>query len=137
VIPVAQADVEARLRRTLTTDEVAALPGIVAEAGAFIEGYLGEIYDPTDNPAPGPVVIVTSRVCARMMTDTGAIPANADSLSRSMGPLSATTHYVDGSTAGGPWLTKADKIALTPYRAFGVRSVPLVREIPADVVSGS
>jgi hypothetical protein len=80
-----------------------------------------------DDDVPTAVIIATSRVAARMLTDTGVLPAQADSRSQGMGPFSTTTHYVEGSTSGGPWLTKSDKIALTPYR-IGMHSVPLVRE---------
>lgn len=126
MIPVVQTDVEARLRRVLTAGEATFLPGVVAEASAFIEGYLGVMYDEGDI-VPGAVVIATSRVAARMLADTGGFPAQADSRSQGMGPFSVTTHYVEGSTAGGPWLTKSDRIALTPYR-IGMHNVPLIRE---------
>lgn len=127
MIPVAQSDVEARLRRTLTTGEVGDLPGVVTEASALVEGYLGVIYA-DDAEVPAAVVVTTSRVAARIFsTAPNALPAGGDSRSQSMGPLSATVHYVADSTSGGPWLTKSDKMMLTPYRV-GVRSVPLVRE---------
>jgi hypothetical protein len=126
VIPVTKPDVEARLRRTLDGDEVSQLDGETDEASALVEGYLRVEYD-VDNPAPLAVIVVTSRVIARMIGDTGAFPAQADSLSRGMGPFSATTHLVADSTSGGPWLTKSDKMALAPFRV-GVVSVPLTRE---------
>lgn len=128
MIPVTQQDVEARLRRSLVVPgEVAQLPGEVAEASVLVEGYLRVEYD-TDNPAPTAVIVVTSRVIARMVTDLGGIPAQADSLTRGMGPFSATTHLVADSTSGGPWLTKSDKMALEPYRVGGVACIPLTRE---------
>lgn len=127
MISVAQADVEARLRRVLTTAEVTYLPGVIDEASAFVEGYLGVIYA-DDDDVPDAVTIAMSRVVARMLSDTGVFPAQADSRSTGMGPFSVTTHYVEGSTSGGPWLTKSDKIALDPYRVGGFTSMRLVRE---------
>lgn len=127
MIPVVQEDVEARLRRDLDEElEVPFLAGIIAEASAFIEGYLGVAYA-TGDDVPDAVIIATSRVVARMLTDTGGVPAQADSRSQGMGPFNVTTHYVEGSTSGGPWLTKSDKIALTPFRV-GMHSVALIRE---------
>lgn len=114
------------MRRVLTASEVTFLPGVADEASAFLEGYLGVVYA-EDDEVPDAVIITLSRVAARMLNDTGTVPAQADSVSRGMGPFNATTHYVEGSTSGGPWLTKSDKVALTPYRV-GMRSVRLVRE---------
>lgn len=129
MIPVIQKDVEDRLRRPLVDpDEVDVLAGVVEEAGVLIEGYLRVEYDPTSNPAPRPVVIIASRVVARMIGDSLGLPAQADSLTRGMGSFSATTHLVADSTSGGPWLTKTDKMALEPYRIGGVACLPLTRE---------
>lgn len=130
MIPVTQQDVEDRLRRELTDDELEALPGANAEASALVEGYLGLQYDPDDPEAPIPaaVVVTTSRVIARMYeTATSALPAGVDSLSRGMGSLSASTHFVADATSGGPWLTTVDKTTLAPYRTGGVQCVPLAR----------
>ena len=129
MILVAQSDVEARLRRALTTGEITRLPGVADEASALVEGYLGVTYSLNPRP-PEAVVIATSRVTARVFTtDPNALPAGGDSRSQGMGSFSATVHYVADSTSGGPWLTKSDKMMLAPYRV-GVRSVPLVREGP-------
>lgn len=133
MIPVTQQDVQARLRRDLTDGEAELLPGVLDEATTLIEGYLAVIYD-EDDTVPPAVIVVTSRVTARMIDDTGALPAQADSLTRGMGPFSATTHLVADSTSGGPWLTKSDKMALEPYRVGGVQSVPLIREGRLDPV---
>ena len=130
MIPVIQQDVEDRLRRTLTAGEVTYLDGVNTEASALVEGYLGFEYDPDDAEVeiPLPVVVTVSRVMARMYERSTASPAGVDSLSRGMGPLSATTHYVADATSGGAYLTNADKTTLDPYRGSGgVQCVPLVR----------
>lgn len=120
---------EARLRRILIDpDEVDVLEGVVDEATVLIEGYLQIEYDDDDNPAPRAVVVVTSRVVARILDSPTGISPQAESLTRGMGPFSATTSLVADSMTGGPWLTKTDKMALEPYRAGGVQSVPLTRE---------
>ena len=126
MIPVVQADVEKRLKRELTDDESAELPGCAEEASVLVEGYLAYQYA-TSESIPFAVTVVTSRVASRMLVDNG-LPAQADSLTRGMGPFSATTHLVSDSTSGGPWLSKGDKIALEPYRIGGMVTIPLVRE---------
>jgi hypothetical protein len=128
VIPVTQDDVQARLRRDLTDDEAEQFDGLAEEANALVEGYLAIVYD-DDDTVPRPVIVVTSRAIARMFKDDG-LPSQADSLTRGMGPFSATTHLVADSTSGGPWLTKSDKMALEPYRKGGVSSISLTREDP-------
>jgi hypothetical protein len=129
MIPVAQQDVEARLQRTLTTDEVEWLPGVTDEASALVETYLGVTYGPTDT-IPGPIGITTSRVAARVLATTGAnqIPVGLDQRSAGMGPFNASLHFISDSTSGGPWLSAVDKIVLNPYRVGAVQSVPLNRE---------
>lgn len=127
MIPVAQSEVENRLRRPLTSEEEEYLPGIVDEASALVEGYLGVCYDEAA-AVPEAVTVVTSRVVSRILTST-TMPSQAESSSRGMGPFSAQISYVADSTSGGPWLTKSDRMTLAPYRARGAVSVPLVREI--------
>jgi hypothetical protein len=137
VIPVSQTDVENRLQRDLSTDEVGYLPGTADEASALVEGYLGVCYaDGAD--VPDAVTVVTSRVVARLLT-SNSIPSQVESASRSMGPFSAQLSFVADSTSGGPWLTKSDKMTLAPYRARGAVSIPLVRESASvtTVESGS
>jgi hypothetical protein len=129
VIPVAQADVEARLQRDLTAGEIEWLPGVVDEASALVETYLG-VYYQTGDTIPGPITITTSRVAARVLTSTGAtpFPVGMDQRSVGMGPFNASLHYVADSTSGGPWLTAVDKTVLNPFRVGAVQSVPLTRE---------
>lgn len=126
MIPVVQSDVEARLRRDLTGSEETYLPGIAEEASALIEGYLGVCYA-EGGDVPNAVTITTSRMVARIMSMSSP-PSQADSVTRGMGPFSATQSYVADSTSGGPWLTKSDRMALAPYRERGAISIPLVRE---------
>lgn len=126
MIPVVQADVEARLRRALTGGEVTYLPGVAEEASVLVEGYLGVCYA-EDGDIPSAVTVTTSRVAARII-ESDSLPSQAESTSRGMGPFSAQHTYAADSTAGGPWLTKSDRMALAPYRARGAISVPLIRE---------
>lgn len=127
MIPVTEADVKARLRRTLTADELEYLPGVAAEASSLIEGYLGVTYG-GDIAVPEAVTVIASRVAARVLTLPEGAAGLADSRTAGMGPFSATINFATDSSSGGPWLTKSDRIALAPYRDRGAISVPLVRE---------
>jgi hypothetical protein len=79
---------------------------------------------------PRPVIVVASRVAARILTmsenDVPALPT--DTFTRGMGPFSATHTFTQDSTSGGPWLTKTDKVMLAPFRLGGAMTIPLVRE---------
>ena len=127
MIPVSEDDVKARLRRDLSSTEIEFLPGIVDEASALLEGYLGVCYG-DDETVPTAVVVIASRVAARILTMPEGPAGLADSRTSALGPFSATIQYSTDSSSGGPWLTKSDRIALAPYRARGAISVPLVRE---------
>lgn len=115
--------------KPLTEAQEELLPEVNLEASVFVEGYLGVTYG-EDDDIPEAVTVVTSRVMARMYTSASstAMPFGADQRSAGMGPFNASVHFTEGSTAGGPWLSKSDKITLAPYRASGCVSVPLVRE---------
>jgi len=131
--------VQARLRRNLTTDEINWLPGAAEEASALLEGYLGVCYA-EGAEVPEAVIVVASRIVARILLLPDGAAALEDSRTRGMGPFSATTTLATDNSAGGPWLTKSDKMALAPYRARGAVSIPLVREsasVICEVEAGS
>ena len=107
-----QADVEARLRRVLTTEESTYIYPQIAEAQALVIGYVGTDFSTLD-AIPGAVTIVTSRMVARVL-EAGA---GGSTQQQSAGPFS--TSFVSGSTSGNPWLAAADKITLKPYRVMG------------------
>ena len=115
-IPVTQQDVEDRLRRSMTNDEIAQMDGVAAEAGAQVEGHLMFTYADTDT-VPAAVTIVTSRIVARVFNTPSSVQDGTTSRSASMGPLSATTQFLEGATNGGPWLSKLEKAMLNPYAA--------------------
>lgn len=113
-----QDDVEARLGRELTTAEIARLPGLLEEASAIVEGYLGVVYT-TDDTVPPQVAIVVSRMVSRALTTS--IPDGVKS--EAAGPYQRS--YSDG--ASSLWLSKYDKLALRNVSG-GVVSVPLRSE---------
>lgn len=121
-------DVATRLARPLTAAETAAVSGLIEEATALVEGYLGRGWvDAFDVPTA--VKVVTSRVVARALTGGSRFPPGASQVGSAMGPLTHTTTFAaDVETGQQVWLGKADKIALSPYLRRGVvTNVPMFR----------
>lgn len=117
------ADVGDRLGRSLTAAETAKADGLLEEASALVIGYLG--CDPTDTSVEPPtvplaVVIVVSRMVARVFEQTASVAEfGSEATTDSTGPFSTTVRYGAGTTSGAPWLTKADKLTLRPFRCDG------------------
>lgn len=90
--------------------------------------------DPDTGLVPEPVVIVTSRIVARVLTQNAAMSASltgATAATDTAGPFSQTRQYPAGLTSGQPWMTKADREVLAPYqcaaasgKAFEIDTVP-------------
>lgn len=114
----AQADVETRLGRELAEDEIARLDGLLAEASALVEGYLGIRYN-DDDDVPPQVVIVVSKIVARALGRSSEIEGMAAAMeSANSGPFGA--RFRESSV----FLTKADKLMLRPIGG-GFRSIAL------------
>ena len=119
VVPVvalaSPTDVEARIGRQLTEDETSAVGGLLDEASAMVEGYLGRA---VPAPVPAPVTIVVSRMVARVLespTDGFA----AESLQQTAGPFSHSVRFAAGASGGSPWMTAGDRMVLRRYRRSG------------------
>lgn len=110
----ARADVEARLRRSLTDAEAGEqdkwVNGALEEASLLVTSYCGRTFD---DEVPNEVRVVTSRVAARGVTSarTDAAASQTDQADI----WQRTIAYQPDSTSGGMWLTKADKLMLGPY----------------------
>lgn len=116
------ADVEARLRRDLTTDEADHVEDLLNEASALVRGYLGGEPDPDDyDETTDAIVIVTSQMVARVFReeDSGSAVFAASQTSQVAGPYSQQLTFQQGANTGGPWLDGKDKIMLRPYRVSG------------------
>ncbi|QDF19740.1 head-to-tail adaptor [Mycobacterium phage LilSpotty] len=107
-------DVVDRLGRPLTTDEASRAEGLLAEASALVEGWLGSVAD----PVPDAVSIVVSRMVARALTASTPVPGLSDQ-NMSAGPFEVRNRFTPEASSGGVWLTRQDKIMLRP---FGNRS---------------
>ena len=112
----AQADVEARLGRSLTEAEAARLPSLVDDASAVLIGYCGQDFEPPAFDAyPVAVVGVVAKMVARAFDRAGAGGSYVDQ--EGTGPY--TVRYSAASSGGDVWLSAADKLALRPYRRGG------------------
>ncbi|MFE7717490.1 hypothetical protein ACFU44_00385 [Nocardia rhizosphaerihabitans] len=113
-----QVDVEAALGRELTAAETDRVNSLLDEASDIIAGYLHpKTYDPT----PDPIRRVVARMVARVyQSPTDAIGVQGEQMSAGAFQVSHT--FIPDSRTGGPWLSKADKIALRGYK-FGAVSV--------------
>lgn len=102
MILATQTDVETRLGRDLTDDETDRLPGLLEEASAIVEGYVGVTYT-EDDEIPSSVAVVVSKIVARCL----ATPTQEGPASLQAGPFQVT--YRDNTNL---WLSKSDKLML-------------------------
>lgn len=103
-------DVVDRLGRPLTTDEASRVDGLLNEASALVEGWLGF----TPDPVPSAVEIVVSRIVARTLTTSTPVPGLSDQ-QMTAGVFGVMNRFTAESSSGGVWLTRQDKIMLRPY----------------------
>lgn len=126
--PLATAsDVETRLGRSMSTAEsTKADPGLLEEASVKVLAHMGLAEDYYDSVTiPATVVIVTSRMVARVLEQSGAgIVPGVQQQGATTGPFSSQTTFVAGSSNGSPWLTRSDRADLdnviAANKAFGV-----------------
>lgn len=102
------------------------LEWLMREAEAVIRSYRPALPEHVDE-WPNAAKVVAMRVVSRAF-DAGDVPAGASSLNTSAGPFSMSTSFEAGSTNGGVWLSKQDRILLRG-RGGGAYSVNMM---PAD-----
>lgn len=123
-------DLAARLGRDLTEAELAAAPGVIAEASALVAGYLGRDWPALDD-VPGAVRIACSRMVARAMTAGSVnLPAGTSEFGSSLSVMSHTVKLGDDVVIGNPWLSRTDRTTLAPY----VLRQPVVNVPMYDVI---
>jgi len=126
-----QTDVEQRLRRELTEAESDYLDGMIEEAQLLVLSYLGHRTTPyTTGQVPQAIRVVTSRMVARVIQEADTAPEyfGASQIGETAGPFSQQVTFQTGSRLGSPWLAKADRETLNPYRhsgkAFSIDTAP-------------
>ena len=117
-------DVVAALGRPLTSAETTAVANVLEQASDLVVGYLGVWPD----PIPGPVARVVASMVAAVFDKPSITTADYDASGYSTSrEYAQVTVGVESATSSGPWLTKALKMRLSPFRP-GVRSVGMVSE---------
>lgn len=117
-----QEDVKKRLRRELTDAEIEYLDGMIEEAQALVLGYLGCPPEKYSDDVPGGIVLVTSRMVARVISEGELLQPEtfgATQAGITAGPYSQQVTFSAGSRTGAPWLTRPDKTILDQYRCSG------------------
>lgn len=119
-----QPDVEARLARPLTESEITKADGLLDEASALVRAYLGD--DPTvvdlillTSVVPEDVVIVVSRMVARVIERDASSTSGAEAVTNQVGPFGQTLRFGASTVSGGPWLAAVDKTILAAFRVGG------------------
>ena len=113
-----QADVVVRLARSLTELEILKAEALLPEASALVRAYLGG--DPTVvDVVPEDVVIVVSRMVARVIERDASSTSGAEAVTNQTGPFGQTLRFGAGTASGGPWLTAVDKTILAAFRVGG------------------
>lgn len=102
------------------------LEWLMREAEAVIRSYRPALPELTDE-WPNAAKVVAMRVVSRAF-DAADVPAGATGQNFGAGPFSMSTSFESGSTNGGVWLSKQDRILLRG-RGGGAYSVNMM---PAD-----
>lgn len=118
-----EGDVEAALGRSLTSTESDAVGAMLNTASDLVVGYLGR----TPNPVPGPVARVVADMVAAVISKPSITVADYNASGYNQSREAAGVHVgMESATTSGPWLTKALKMRLRPYRrgAFSIDTIP-------------
>lgn len=111
-------DVEKRLGRELDDDEVLSVEGLLEEASELV----ASVCRPLPTPTPDAVRIVVSRMVARSLDPDSDAATGVESNQWSAGSFQLSQNFTSDSVAGGPWLSKTDRIMLRRWRR-GVANV--------------
>lgn len=98
------------------------IEALIRQAGVLVEAYCRREF--TD-PVPDAVSAVVSGMVARSVGSNAVdVPTGATSMMNVAGPFTRQTQFAAGSTDGGVWLTKMDKMVLRRFRggAYSVRT---------------
>ena len=116
--------------RALTPSESDSVANLLAQASDLVAGYLGRFPD----PVPGAVARVTATMVAAVFEKPSITNADYDvtgySTAREYAQVSVGN---ESATSSGPWLTRALKIRLRPYR----RGMFTIHTVDVDVEAGS
>lgn len=118
-------DVEIRLGREVTGDELARVEILIIDASAIVRAY---VVCPLPIPTPPAVAGVVATIVVRALARAGADePIPIGHMQQTSGPFS-TSYSEDVASGDVAWLTKMDKLILSRYRCADGVSVPMVSE---------
>lgn len=115
-------DVDRLLDAPLEQDEIEHVELLLEEASDLVRAHTGKDFL---EGIPGGVRRVTARMVVRTLAggDSGA-PVGMTSENQSAGPFSTNRSFEAGSTDGGVWLSRQDKIKLRRWKggAYSVKT---------------
>lgn len=117
----------AALGRSLTSSESVLVGNMLDEASDVVVGYLGY----TPDPVPEAVVRVVATMVAAVFSKPSITVADYQASGYNQVREAAGVHVgVESATTSGPWLTKALRIRLRPFRrgAFSINTLVEVEE---------
>lgn len=103
-------------------DEVAHVEFLLEEASDLVRAWTGKDFL---KQVPGGVARATARIVARSLADgEGETAVGMTSESQSAGAFSRSRSFEAGSTDGGVWLSRQDKIKLRRWKggAFSIKT---------------
>lgn len=103
------------------TDEVSHVEILLEEASDLVRAWTGKDFL---SRVPSAVSRVVARMVARSLSSGGDEPIGMTSENQSAGPFSTNRSFEAGSTDGGVWLSRQDKIKLRRWKggAFSIKT---------------
>lgn len=123
VVLADESDIKARLQLgesdSLNAAQTKAWPPLAEEATGIVEGFLRREWLDLAT-VPKEVRVVVSRMTVRAMSapaggSAGAPVEGQSSASSTFGPMSYSRGFGQDAVFTSPWLSKADRMALSPY----------------------
>lgn len=119
-------DVSDALGRSLTSSEAAIVDSLLEQASDLIIGYG---VPETITPVPGAVTRVAASMVVAVFTKPSINIADYDATGyRTTSETASVRVGMESATTTGPWLTKALKMRLNPYRSGGMNQIGMKSE---------
>lgn len=109
----------------ISSADEAGVEALMEEALDLIEGYTRQDFR-AQGVLPDPVARVVVRMVSRTLEQEQgglAIPPNASNLSQTAGAYTRNIGFESGSTSGGVWLSRQDRLRLRRWLAGGAATI--------------
>lgn len=120
-------DLLAQLRTTSPELDTEGAEVMLEEALDLVEGYTRRDFRAM-NTLPAPVARVVVRMVSRTLEqeESGlSVPPNTSNLSQTAGAYTRNVGFESGSTSGGVWLSRQDRLRLRRWSAGGAATIRL------------